>query len=739
MSDDSEQNPSSGQQNTEKSGQDNKSEGAEAFNHTNPQEEFFKKLLGEDTARNINESLQWQGAANIYIDARSGGAYFANQVDIEGDIVGGNQTKSIKRSSVKDIAGQVLSADIEKVRSVYVETTSYQQAKRILKEKHVLILWGDSKFGKQTTAIHLLSHLKTEEIFEIDPGVEDLSLFQCQAKQVYVIDTLASDSAYKLSSYLLKGLNHKLRQQDSYLVITVDSRVRLSPEALGDYILNWSELPNNEELLEKHLAWYFKDQSMLDNSHSLIESESVRQLLNHYLLPGEVDQLAEILAKVVRKELEPEEALARFSVRVREQVESWFEKEENQDLSKYVFMITLAVLSGSSYQAVVDASQRLQFLIKPPLDGKEVADAEPLFNRRRSQWLKDVCAHLTDGYENTEFGRSRVELIELDNPRFQPAVLHYVWKEYDRLREPLLLWLCELGSHPSFEVRIRAAAAVGELSKYAFGFVLDKVLRPWANCEDRRLQRLAAQAISIPVFESDLAPQVLGLLHHWSTVNNPNLRWTATAAYGGYVGLRFPDIALRDLFAIAKSGDRLLFLALAESVVILFEAGQFLPGQYLKVLNTLQVWTEQTKTNMTNQLSLGIFLLLMREPKVPPEFNNSHLPTLLWLLWEEYEFVQEHPKTERTYEKIVTDLLRSSLNLKLTRKLVLDELHNWLKLVDFDRRLLPVLWRIIYLLVNQGIERERERILKYLQRWADVEQANAASKILSKIQKYLNI
>ncbi|MEH1970475.1 hypothetical protein [Nostoc sp.] len=739
MSDDSDQNPSSGQQNAENPEQPHKNEGTEPSNHTNPEEEFIKNFVGKDTARNINEFLQWQGAANIFIDARSGGAYFANKVDITGDVVGGNQTKSTKHLSVKDIAGLVLSADIEKVRSVYIETTRYEQAKSILKKKRVLLLWGDSKIGKQTTAIHLLLHSQNQEIFEIDPAVEDLSSFQCESKQVYVIDTLANDSAGKLNSYLLKGLNQRLSQQDSYLVITVDSRVRLSPEALQEYIVHWSELPTSEELLEKHLAWYLKDQAMLEVSHSLIHSDSVRQLLNNNLLPGDVDRLAELLAKVVRKELELEEALAGFSVRVREQVESWFEKEENQHLSKYVFIITLAVLSGSSYQAVLDASKRLQFLIKPPSAQKEASDVEPIFNRRRSQWLKGVCAHSTEGYENTEFGRSPVELIELDNPRFQPAVLHYVWKEYDHLREPLLLWLYELGSHPSFEVRIRTAAAVGELSKYAFGFVLEKVLRPWANSDDRRLQRLAAQALSIPVFESDLAPQVMGLLHHWSTVNNPNLRWTATATYGGYVGLRFPDIALRDLLAIAKSGDRQLFSVLAESVVILFKAGQFLPGQYFTVLNTLQIWTQQPKTNMANHLSLGIFLLLMGETKVTADFNNSHLPILLSLLLEEDQLVKENLKTERTYEKIIIGLLRNAFNLKLTRKLVFDQLHNWLKLADFDHRLLPILWRIIYLLVDLGSEREKDRILKYLQKWADVEQPNAASKILSKIQKYLNI
>jgi hypothetical protein len=735
VSDNSDQNLSSTAQKAEEPEQAAESQEAEESKRTSSAEEFINKFRGDDTARSINEFLRGLGAANVYIDARSGGAYFADQVDITGDVVGGSQTKWTKRISVKDVAGQVLSANIEKVRSVYVETTSYKQAKKILDEKNILILWGDPKLGKQTTAIHLLSLLQTEEIFEIDPAVEDLSSFKGEAKQVYVIDTLVADSAGKFSSYLLKGLSQKLRQQDSHLVITIDSRVRLSQDALGEYTIKWSELPTSEELLEKHLGWYLRDKAMFHSCHALAQSDSVRELLNNKLLPGDIDRLAELLTKVVRKELELEEALAGFGVRVRQQVESWF--EEHQDFTQCVFMIALAVLSGSSYQAVVDASQRLQSLIKPPSEKEEASNSKPVF-KRRSQQLKEVCAHLVQGYENTEFGRSPVELIELNNPRFQPAILSYVWEEYDHLREPLLAWLDELGSHPNFEVQIRAAAAVGELSKYAFGTVIEKVLRPWANCQDRHLQKLAALALSIPVFESDLAPQVLRLLHHWSTLNNSQLRWTATAAYGGYVGLRFPDIALRDLFAIAKSGDEYLFSAVAESVTILFDAGKSLPGQYFTVLNALQLWTGQPKTNTANQLGLLIFCLLMHEAKVPAGSNNNHLPTLLWLVLEEHKRAKKESKTEQVYEDIVTCLLQRALNLKLTRKLVLEELHNWLKLVDYDHRLYPVLGRIIYTLVAQGSEREKERIFTYLSRWASVEQPNAVSKILSKIKKHLS-
>ncbi|MFB2770181.1 HEAT repeat domain-containing protein [Pelatocladus sp. BLCC-F211] len=731
MSDELEQAPSSIEETDEKLEEAAESQNTKASNTTNSVEDLIKDFAGKDKAEDISDLVRSLGVANVYIDARSGGAYFTDQVDITGDVVGGNQTKRTKRSSVKEVAGQILSANIEKIRSVYVETDSYQHVKTILDEKHLLILQGHRRFGKQTTAIHLLSTFNAEEIFEIDPAITDLSSFQCEAKQVYLIDTLAVDSAEKLNGYVLNGLSRKLKQQQSHLVITLESHLSISQESLGGYLFHWKDLPSTDKLLEKHLRWYITDQAMLDSGYSVAQSDAVRQLLAKQLLPSEIDTLASLLAKVASHELHLEEALARFGYSAYEQVKNWFEQDK-REFSQRIFMITLAVLSGSSYQAVKDASQRLQLLVQPPSKKDEESDPTPVFYQTRSQLLKEVFANLVPGYENTEFGRTPVELVEFKNPTFQPAVISYVWHEYDYLREPLLIWLQELGSHGDSEVRIRAAAAIGELSKYAFRDVLNQVLRPWANSQNRSLQKLAALALSVPVFESNLAPQVLGLLHSWSTLkNNSNLRWTATSAYGGYVGLRFPDAALRDLFAITSSGEASLFSAVIESIVNLFASGKFLPNQYFNILSALQEWTAQTKITTPNQLGLLIFWRLMREDKVRvdvTEINNNHVPTLLWLAQE-----------NQIYEDLIVCLLRRALNFKATRVSILNEIHNWLKFVDYDHRFKRVLGRIIYTLVVQGNERERERILYKLNQWALIEPPNSASEILSVIKKHLQI
>ena len=725
---------------TEKSEQSPQNRDTEESDPVNPLQELIKNRTAKSEAERINELCQEQSTQKIiqnYIfnDRRSGGIYLENGINnITGDLIGRNQTKSTTLHYHKQVTAKILSKDIEKVRSIYLETSSYIQAKSILNENHILVLHGDPHLDKHTTAIYLLSLLNPQEIFVIDRALADLSSFHCETKQVYLLDRLPVDAASKLSIYLLNGFSEQLKEQQSHLVITIDSSVQILQESLGRYGLHWNELPNPDRLLEKHLEWHFqdRDREMLVRAYGLAQSDSVREILDNKQLSGDIDNLASLLTNVVTENLNLDEELSRyFRFRVERQVKSWFEEE--QDIAQRIFMIALAILSGSNYQAIVDTSEHLHFLIKQGSQEEELSDSEVLFSTTRSQRLKGVFAHLVQGYENTsELGRTPVELIEFDNPKFQHAVLSHVWHEYDRLREPLFECLRRLGSNPNFEVRIRTAMAVGEISKYAFRDIVDKILRPWATSDDSRLQQLVALALSVPVFESNLAPQVVRLLHEWSDLENSlNLLATATTAYGGYVGLRFPEIALPKLFAIAESGEVSLFSAVVESVISLFETGKLVSDQYFNVLNALQEWTEQPKRSLVNQLGLLIFWELMDRTIILKNYDNDSVPTLLWL-------AKESP----VYEDIIICLLRRTLNHKQTRTHVLDKIHDWLKLADYNPRLYKVLGRIIYTLINQGNSRERERILYKLKQWASFAQSkesNTASKILSVINKSLKI
>jgi hypothetical protein len=675
------------------------------------EEELFRQVDDKDTARVVADLLKGQRIASVYIDARSGGVFFGKDAHITGDVVGRGQKRQTARHvseiPVESIVGQVVSKNIEKFQSVYVKPLSYESSEKVLTQSHVLILWGQVHWGKWTSAIHLLSSLHATEIFEVKPDIklEELYSIKLTPKQGYLIDNLSSDELEQLSSFSINQLSNHFKKHGSYLIITVGNKSSLSKVDLQNWLVIWNDLPNFTQVLEKHLRWYLREQSLIAKASEIMQTDDVQKILSSHLLPGEIDQLAELIAKVARSELKLDEALTHFRAQALQQVENWF--ETNQEVEKRTFMISLSVLSGASYQAVNTADEYLQSLIKLPSPDKET-DIKSVFDSKRSRKVKEACAYLMQGYEETEFGRSPIEIIVLDNPTFQPAVLYYVWHEYDRLRESMVEWLRNLGLSVNFDIRTRAAAAVGELSKYNFGYIKEEIILPWAKHQDKRVRAAAAFALGIPAWEGEFAAQVLGLLHHWSTLrNNWRLGWTAAAAYGGLVGLWFPDAALHDIYNLVQSGDLRLFSALNRSVTNLFLGGYVSSDYYVKVLNALIFWIEQSKTNVITLTGLLIFLnlMLVNQSEASPEAEK--LPLILWLAQQD----------EMYQEKIIV-LLRQALNTKSSRDPALKMIQRLLQIVNNESLLDSTIEYIFKNLLRQGSSREKERLYFYLKRWA---------------------
>lgn len=406
-------------------------------------------------------------------------------------------------------------------------------------------------------------------------------------------------------------------------------------------------------------------------------------------------------------------------------VEHWF--GNHQDPEQRILMITLAVLNGSNYQVAIQASARLKCLIYPPSDREEsLVSGVTQTTTRRTKRLEEVYAHLEDGYENKEYGQDRIKRVIFDEPEFQSAVLQYIWEEEDGYCNSMLTWVEELGSHPSFEIRIIAAAVAGELSSYTFGTVKDKVFLPWAKSDQPFVQRLAALALSVPAYSEhqDISQQALKLVSHWSSLtNSPKLRWTALVAYGTYIGLRFPKLALDKMYEVVQSDNGCFFAVIAESIVNLFETSKLVASQNLVVLNALEKWIEQPPKTSAHQLGSLIFVGIMHESKILVPSSNKQTPTLLFLSTE----FQEH-------EDSVTFLLQRALNLKLTRNAALDETHRWLRIAGIDHSLCKTMGRILFKICRTGANRERERIGVHLSKWA-LGENSCAKEIFSVLQQ----
>ena len=697
--------------------------------------DFLKK---QHDSQVFDELLKTVKATNIYVDNRTGGIYSGKEINIGGDAVGHDQTKLTKFSSqswhTEETVEYVLKNDIEKTKKVYIKLQKYEILEKILDKNNILILKGDSQLGKRATSINLLSAFETENILEISPNIKSINSFTCKENQYYLIDNPSVESINEINNLSLRKLSRHFKNKKSYLIIIIDSQIELSEEILKEYGISFSrrDLPIGSELLNKHLLWYLKqDLKSLQLSKSIndiISHPQILELLESQLFPCDIDRLAESLAKVINQELNLEDALAHFNLIVRKQVKTWFETHQN--FKQRLFMITLAVLSGSSFQTVKDANQKLQLQLLPSLNEEDntLEIVEQIFDSR-SQLLEEVQAHLRQGVENTEYGSSSVELIVLNNSQYQPIILSYIWHEYDNLRTPFLDWLLELGKSQKKEIRIKVAAAIGYLGQQDFSIVRSQILVNWANCSDKNSQISAAIALTVPVRNGILVSEILGLLHHWSTLKNHALHKTTIEAYGRGIGIRYPATALRDLSIIANSCNRelpsdiSLFWDVVDVVISIFHAGQY--RNSLTVLNALNVWAKMPEQQSFK--SLIIFQKIMADSKIKLEYENRELPILLFLA-----------KADEEHEKIIFKLLKRLLNAKgkerILQKSTLEELHKWLNFVDKDQVLFKTFARIIILLFYKGNKQEKGRIIFYLNRWYLKDKSSTAQKILDVLE-----
>ncbi|GEM_PF-3860373 len=417
-----------------------------------------------------------------------------------------------------------------------------------------------------------------------------------------------------------------------------------------------------------------------------------------------------------------------------EEIDEWFNRHTDFSLSS--LMISLSVLNGCREDVFFDMSSKLQQYLARHFDlvaqtsaQENSANSSKEFLNKKSSLLKILNATFADGKEHTEYGISNVKLLQFSNSDYQDAVLSHVWNERWSWREPLLEWLLELGSHKSFQVRAKAADAVGNIICFdAFETIRSKVLMLWSKSPEPSTRRLVGRALSIPIIKDCHTNEVLTLLRHWITLKDDfNLRWTATVAHYSDICLFFPKETIKNINKAVQANDWLLFFALADTLLGMFEAGQIKEDLYMTVLKTLIEWANEKRTSMAYQLSQIVFWSIMHETKSSPEGETTHCPTPLWLFTKDEE-----------YRKAFSTLLRQSLfGEKLHLDMIFSEVRNWLENSVKDEKLYRKVRYVIYTVLDEGSEPEAIRLLRYLIWWRDSFRMEIAGRILLELKPHL--
>jgi hypothetical protein len=702
--------------------------GPDAAEGSRPEPDGGGQATAKETASTAGEEYAERdraGVASVYIyDNRSYGVYAEGKITAR-EVAGHDKTVT---SGAKPGGGQaartvsvvaVAARDRERLAQVAVSAGRRDWAAGVLERERVVILHGPSGVGKGTAGLWLLGF--DHEVLSVDPSVtaRDLTDFSRNLpygeQRRYLVEALPPATAAQLSGFVVRAAARDLEAGNSYLVITVDDRIPLSPELAG-YIVAWHNRPDTALALRAHLDYYLGDEAAA--AEACYDLPDLNAGLSARALRS-VDEVARTVAGGFRASQPFDALLNDLGFGADARVAEWFATDRSPaDLG---FLLAAAALGGSPYSTVSRHARRLEQLIA---DASRIRlsrqPANPL--RPRSQRLQETMAVLKPGLVETEYGQSAAEIIELENRWLVQAVLGTVWHEYDLLADALLRWLRETGDDPDPGVRMRAASAAGWLSQYEFAALRQQLFLPWARGSSSAA-RAAADALGLAAWQDSTAPQVLALLSVWAWQDGDyDLWWTAAVAYGGEAGVRYPGVAMDQLLIIAGNADERAPHVVAHSVVrLVASGGRFAPEIAAFVLAHLTRWLKESQEAALTAHSAYTEMLRRASDADWPSSR------------EYWQLLTAPASLDNS-----AGLLRAVLNERTFRTAALESLEILTRAGNHDKENLHPLAALVTQVALAG-RNDRDRLVHYLGRWAGGSDPSPAARDLANQLKEVTV
>jgi hypothetical protein len=603
--------------------------------------------------------------------------------------------------------------EVAKLQKVFIEIPSYQRAREHLDTTPVLLLWGQERAGKSSAAIQLLHHWHQTEIFQLDPAIalSKWSSFEFTNTNGYWLHINRVGFVEGWTPFLFDLLCARIQENKSHLIITIDSHIPVRKEGLNRYFMPWDPPIKTDYLtfLVKHLRYYAPDEATQNQLEAAYNHPTISEWLTQETITlRDIDFLARLLAQGLREGFDPVEALQRLGSSAKKNVMEWF--QNHPTVEDWSFMLAVVTLNGAAAQSINDAHERLLQRLQPV----SVKDTTPPISisvgEDYGERLKRVGASLVKEVASTHYGNVAVHTVQLINPAWQQIALNYVWQREIHHHPLLIGWFDELVRTDDRSVRLRVAAAVGELAKQDTRTVNKWLIEPWANAQDVRLREAAAFALGIPAWDDQHVSWVQALLHYWSTNNNIRMNETAIFAYGGLVGERFPDFALAHLYHLTQKGSPLLHTSIVNSLLNIFGIGYRLSEYHTAVLFALQHWATHARSTPTYFVAILTFVLLANFT-TPIKKGGYDIPTLLWISQRVPAFLTP-----------MVTLWHIVLNNHLFKRWGYETLQVWIKLLD-RANVTPqepylIFRRMLFQLMKKDRENEK-RVRFRLDQWCE--------------------
>ncbi|GAA1928078.1 hypothetical protein GCM10009716_39860 [Streptomyces sodiiphilus] len=455
-------------------------------------------------------------------------------------------------------SGEIPAGDLDRLARVFHAGPAFEEALRQLLADRVVVLRGGHGTGRYTAALMLLRRAVSGRIRALDPESGPATLLKdAEDADGYVLRDLPTRRSDPLRQYHLLRCGERMRKQEAFLVVTVES----SAELRGVRPVTW-EPPTPAEVFAAHLRDRLTpdpeagENAREDTVTGLLDEEPVREFVSTGRPVGEIAAFAVQVDRYHHGDIGAGELRSFGEETVREQVREWLsasarDEGTNLSLREKGFLIALSVCDKGPYPLTAELGdllcRRMQSVESPEKDpGLEI------FSTSLGQRLDLARATSYAESEETPWGPVLQTMIRFRDTRAAGLLIREAWDGHPAVRAPMSAWLTDLARHGNPFVRTRAGVAAAVLADQDLSSAMHGLLADWASGSDYRLSLQAANALALTA--SAGTPGVRRILRQWILDEHPRRRWTAVRAYA-LVGTHFPEETLDALEARARAGD----------------------------------------------------------------------------------------------------------------------------------------------------------------------------------------
>jgi hypothetical protein len=417
----------------------------------------------------------------------------------------------------------------------YVEPPPYDSALRSLLADRVVALTGPPGIGKRAGAISLARQVTTGPLVVLSPVVSlkelaDAKRRRYEARHAYLVIDWQGEPATTDTDFRLGLVREAVAAAEAFLIITCAT-------------------PGGSPQAVHHVAWCCPDLAKVVRAHGDgVTTEALDTAAG--LLPDEAPLSGVVaFARRIAAGDAPNKAMEVFDVTARQDVRAWFDAKPS--VEEILEVTALTFVLGVTERRFESLLARLEVAMTPVLiAGEPVADTErpePLLPQRRARRGGDGGLIRVDRVV-TETSRGRIPVFAM--PGYRRQVLAELWERYPvAFWDALRTWLDDIVED---EESLPVAQALALFAEIDLDEVQESYLERWSAAWPGQM---TATHVLWFMCRDGLAPLALRIASRWAGQGSASQRWTASVAFSGELGRRYPVEAANRLWQLVLQGD----------------------------------------------------------------------------------------------------------------------------------------------------------------------------------------